>query len=150
MKNARYYNQVNQGQHDEPPGPTYEPKKKSHLTYFASILWYFSVHCALTYSTTFFIYETMFLCDTNIFFLTEHVWCHWCVLWEKLQPNECADALNKGWHGEVKFIIWRRRPTVVSGMSSYVKLIALSIKTFPELCLFSFSRYWPFTEGCNI
>ena len=37
MKNSRHSNPVNRGGNDE-------PKKKSHVTLFACILWYFSVH----------------------------------------------------------------------------------------------------------
>ena len=57
-------------------------------------------------------------------------------MWEASTERMCR-CVNKGWHGEVKFLTWRKRLTVVSGMPSYVKLTAFSIKTiFKSLILF--------------
>ena len=108
------------------------PPKKSHAILFACILWYSSVHKHILQHFLHMYYVTMFLCDTNIFILTEHVSTVTALSYErsfnrmKLMVQASAYVLNQGRHGEVKFIIWRRRPTVVSGMSSYVKLTSLS------------------------
>ena len=44
MKNTRHSNPVNRGGNDEPPGWEWQTKKKKHVTLFACILWYSSVH----------------------------------------------------------------------------------------------------------
>ena len=69
--------------------------------------------------------------------LTFLFWQNMYSMWEASTERMCR-CVNKGWHGEVKFLTWRKRLTVVSGgMPSYVKLTAFSIKTiFKSLILF--------------